>query len=90
MAEPTARTNAPVLGYIGEHDSLREYLFPPPTFKQVAGGTAEDRALKRELFKRGLLVTDRRGERVSFVVKRYVPGKGRVYVVALRAKAEKR
>lgn len=84
------RTDEPVLGYIGEHDGREEYLILGPTFKRVAGGAAEDLALKRELFRRGLLVTDRRGDRRSFVVKRYVPGKGRVYVVALRLKAEKR
>ena len=84
------RRSAPILGYIGEHDGQEEYLIPPPIFKGVAGGAAEDRALKRELLKRGLLITDRRGERVSFVVKRHVPGKGRVYVVALRLKAKKR
>ncbi|MGO9741549.1 MAG: hypothetical protein ACLPN5_08570 [Roseiarcus sp.] len=89
-AGPAGRADAPLLGYIGEHDGRREYWIPGPTFKRVAGGAAEDRALKGELFRRGLLETDRRGERVSYVIKRALPGKGREYVVALRAKAEKR
>jgi hypothetical protein len=64
------------------------YWILGPTFQRGAGGAAEDRALKVELFKGGLLVTDRTGDRRSFVVKRQLPGKDRAYVVALHPKAE--
>jgi hypothetical protein len=80
----------PSLGTSASMTVRKEYWILGPTFKRGAGGAAEDRALKVELFRRGLLITDRRGDRQSFVVKRHVPGKGRVYVVALRPRAEKR
>ena len=83
------RRGAPRLGYIGEHDGRCEYWIPGLTFKS-AGWAAENRSPMKEFLTRGLLVTDRRDERVSFVVKRHVPSEARVYVVALRPKAEKR
>jgi Domain of unknown function (DUF927) len=81
---PAAREGALVLGYIGKHDGRTEYWIPGPVFRKVAGGAREERALKEELFTRGLLATDRRGERVSLVVKRTLPDGSRPNFVVLR------
>ena len=88
-ARKTLAKGAPVLGYIGEQDNAEEYWIPGPIFKTVAGGAREERALKEELFRRGLLVTDRRGDRVSYVVKRTLPNRSRPNFVVLRHKARR-
>jgi hypothetical protein len=72
---------APVLGYIARG----EYWFPYERFEQVAGGAREAAALKKELFRRRLIVTDRRGAAgVSYVVKRPLPDGSRPFFVVLR------
>jgi hypothetical protein len=78
-----------VVGYIGRHEGRKEYRIPGPTFRKIAGSKAEDLALKQELFDRGLLVTDRRGNGVSYVVKRSLPDGSRPNLVVLRAKARR-
>jgi hypothetical protein len=71
-ARKTLAKGAPVLGYIGEHADQKEYWIPGPIFRKMALG--EERDLKRELYGRGLLETDRRGDdHVSYVVKRTLP-----------------
>jgi len=75
---------APVLGYIADG----EYWIPGDRFEEVAGGSREAAALKKELFSRGLLETDRRREGVSYVVKRPLPDGSRPYFVVLRQKAK--
>ena len=71
---------APVLGYIADG----EYWFPDAQFEQVAGGAREAAALKQDLLRRGILVTDRRGQGLSFVVKRALPDGTRPFFVVLR------
>ena len=44
----------------------------------------EQTRLKEELHRQGRIATQRRGGSLSFVVKRFVPGLDRVYVVALK------
>ncbi len=61
---------APVLGYVADG----EYWLPDERFEQVVGGPREAAALKQDLLRRGILVTDRRGQGLSFVVKRAAPG----------------
>jgi hypothetical protein len=78
---------ASAISFIGEHDGCKEYWISGPTFKKVAGGAREDRALKQQLFDRGLIATDRRGDRVSYVVKRALQGGSRPNLVVLRQKA---
>jgi hypothetical protein len=70
-------------GYIREHDGRREYWLTNERFLRIAEGKNEAVALKRDLNMLGQLATDRRGNALSFVVKRLIPGVGRVYVVAL-------
>ena len=68
---------APV--YVGEHDGAKEYWFPGDRFAEIAGGTGEASALKKDVASRGLLVTTRRGRRLSLVVKRPLPDGGRPF-----------
>jgi hypothetical protein len=71
---------APVLGYIADG----EYWIPDDRFAEVAGREAA--ALKEELFGGGLLEVDKRGEGVSYVVKRPLPDGSRPYFVVVRDK----
>ena len=71
---------APVLGYVARG----EYWLPYERFEQVAGGPREAAALKQDLHRRGILVTDRRGQGLSFVVKRALPDGSRPFFVVLR------
>ena len=71
---------APVLGYIADG----EYWIPGDQFEVVAGGSREALALKKELFRRRLIVTDRRGTGVSYVVKRPLPDGTRPFFVVVR------
>ncbi len=73
-----------VLGYLGEHGGWKEFWIPNPTFQQNAGGERESDELKRELLGRGLIVVSRRGNRVSYVVKRKLPDGRRPNFVVLR------
>ncbi len=84
-------TSSPVasdVGYIGEHDGKEEYWIPGKRFLAIAGSAGEAADLKKELFDLGLLETDKRGEGLSYVVKRRVPGRARMNFVVLRAKAK--
>jgi hypothetical protein len=71
--------------YIGEHKGQGELWFPSGLFERVAGGAREAAALKRELFTRGILVTEQRGAGVSYVVKRPLPDGSRPFFVVLRS-----
>jgi len=72
------------LGYIGAHDGCEEHWIPNGCFEKVAGGRPEATRLKEELHRQGRIATQRRGDALSLVVKRFVPGLNRVYVVALK------
>ena len=50
----------------------------------MVGGKAEATALKLKLHRKRLIVSERRGKTHNFVVKRDIPGVGRLRVVALR------
>jgi hypothetical protein len=76
--------SGPVLGYLGEKDGWKEFWIPNPTFQQQAGGEAKSDELKKELLGRGLIVVDRRGDGVSYVVKRRLPDGRRPKFVVLR------
>jgi hypothetical protein len=89
-ARKRAPKGAPVLGYIGEQDDHEEYWIPGPIFKKIAGGARQERALEEELYTKRLLATDRRGERVSYVVKRALPDGRRPNFVVLLEQARRR
>jgi hypothetical protein len=72
------------LGYVGIHDGLEEYWIPNGVFEKVAGGRPEATRLKEELERQGRIATERRSDGLSFVVKRFIPGLERMYVVALK------
>jgi hypothetical protein len=78
---------APVLGYIANG----EYWIPDGRFEKIAGGADEAAALKlkKKLFDLGLLETDKRGKRVSYVVKRPLPDGRRQYFVVIRDKPKR-
>jgi hypothetical protein len=76
---------AHVLVYVGEHDGAKEYWFPSDQFAEIAGGASEASALKKDVDRRGLLETTRRGRRkVSYVVKRPLPDGSRPFFVVIR------
>jgi len=74
------RLKGPVLGYIADD----EYWIASDPFEAVAGGSSEALALKQDVDRRGLLVTTRRGNRVSYVVKRSLPDGSRPFFVVIR------
>ena len=81
---------AHVLVYVGEHNGAMEYWFPYERFEQVAGGSGEALALKKDVDRRGLLETTRRGNnKVSYVVKRPLPDGSRPFFVVIRHKPKK-
>jgi len=80
---------ARVLVYVGEHNGQTEYLFPGDVFQEVAGGSGEASALKKELFRRGLLETYGRSPGVSYVVKRPLPDGTRPFFVVVRHRPQK-
>jgi hypothetical protein len=86
---PRDHNHARCFGYIGEHEGRREWWLTDNRFRGIAGGKNEAIALKRDLNRRGFLATDRRGNKLNFVVKRHIPDVGRVYVVALVPKLRK-
>jgi hypothetical protein len=71
-----------VPGYVADG----EYWVPDDVLQELAPGPREALALKRELVGRGLLVTDRRGRGVSYVVKRSLPDETRPFFVVIRHK----
>jgi hypothetical protein len=79
------RLKGPILGYIADG----EYWISGARFEQVAGGAREAASLKQDLFRRGILVTDRRGNGLSFVVKRALPDGSRPFFVVLRRQPQK-
>ena len=79
------RLKGPVLGYVADG----EYWIPGDPFEEVAGGSREALALKQEVYRRGLLETTRRGNRVSYVVKRSLPDGSRPYFVVIRHHAKR-
>ena len=76
-------------GYLGVHGGRREYWLTHERFEEIAGGRREANDLKAELDRRGLIATEGRGDGLSFVVKRSIPGLGRRYVVALTPGAKR-
>jgi Domain of unknown function (DUF927) len=74
-----------VLGYIADG----EYWIPGDRFEEVAGGAREALALKQDVDRRGLLETTRRGNGVSYVVKRPLPDGSRRFFVVIRHHAKK-
>ncbi len=74
------RLKGPVLGYIADG----EYWIPSDPFEAVAGGSSEALALKKDVDRRGLLETTRRGNSVSYVVKRSLPDGSRPFFVVIR------
>ena len=75
------------LGYIGVHDGREEDWLTNKRFEKIAGGKREADRLKSELARRGRIATDHRGAALSYVVKRHVPGFGRLYFVAIKRDA---
>jgi hypothetical protein len=80
---PRGHVLATAPGYCGLYRGHPEIWLPHACFERVAGGPAQARALKTELHAKGLIVSERRGQRRCFSVKRDVPGLGRVRVVVL-------
>jgi hypothetical protein len=80
---PRGHVHARAPGYCGLYRGHPEIWLPHACFERVAGGPAQARALKTELHAQGLIVSERRGQRRCFSIKRDVPGLGRVRVVVL-------
>jgi hypothetical protein len=80
---PRGHVHARARGYCGLYRGHPEIWLPHACFERVAGGPAQARALKTELHAQGLIVSERRGQRRCFSIKRDVPGLGRVRVVVL-------
>jgi hypothetical protein len=74
-----------VLGYAADG----EFWIPNDVFEEVVGGEREAEALKKDLVRRGLLVTTQRGSGLNFVVKRSLPDGSRPFFVVIRAKHKK-
>lgn len=72
-------------GYVGTYGGHEEYWLTDADFETIAGGKTGAHDLKVELAAKSLIATERRGSRLSYVVKRPVPGRGRSYVVAIKA-----
>jgi len=81
--------DARALVYVGGHDGRTEFWFTDRWFTEVAGGARRAATLKEELLGVGRLEVDRRGEGVSYVVKRRLPDGSRPYFVVVRAKRKK-
>jgi hypothetical protein len=77
-------------GYVLRKDGKPvEYRIPTERFMEIAGDEAQDEALKQELYRRGLLVTGKRGDRRNFTIKRTTPDGLRPYFVVLWQKARR-
>jgi hypothetical protein len=74
-----------VARYIGVHGGRVEYWILDSVFKKVVGGDAIAKVLKHDLAGRTpkLLATEKRGNKLNYVVKRFIPGMDRVTVVAI-------
>jgi Domain of unknown function (DUF927) len=70
-------------GYIGIHGGRVEYWILDSVFKKIAGGDAEAKALKHQLAGKKLLATEKRSNKLNYVVKRPIPGRDRVTTVAI-------
>jgi hypothetical protein len=78
------------MGYIGVHRGQKEYWITNQQFDRIAGGVTKGVALKKQLYRMGLLSTEGRGANRCWVVKRNIPGVGnRVRVVAILAPTAK-
>jgi hypothetical protein len=74
-------------GYVLRKDGKTvQYWIPTERFMEIAGDEAQDEALKQELYRRGLLMTNKRGHRRNFTIKRTTPDGLRPYFVVLRQK----
>ncbi len=77
-------------GYVLRKDGKPvQYWIPTERFMEIAGDEAQDEALKQELYRRGLLMTGKRGDRRNFTIKRTTPDGLRPYFVVLRQKARR-
>ncbi len=83
---PKGHVHAKAPGYLGRHQGRREIWLPYARFERIAGGAAEAKALKLELRAKGLIVSEPRGKKHYFSVKREIRGLGRERVIALRLK----
>jgi len=83
---PPGHVHVSAPGYLGLHRGNKEIWLPSACFKRIAGSPAESQALKTELHTKGLIASERRGERRSFSIKRHIPGLGRVRVIAVHAR----
>jgi putative DNA primase/helicase len=83
-AAKSSKSGGPI-GYVGAHGGRKEYWFADADFEAIAGGKTDARELKVELAAKGLVATERRGKKLSYVVKRPIPGRGRSYVIAIKA-----
>src|SRR5260370_40630138 len=62
---------------------------PGDRVAEGAGGSSEALALKKDVDRRGLLETTRRGNKVSYVVKRILPDGSRPFFVVIRRHPKK-
>ena len=87
----TLRNGQGTFVYIVERDGQTQYWLPNVLFEEVVGGESEAEAQKKDLYIGGLLVTDRRGKGVGYVVKRIPPdGSKRRRFVVLRHSPKKK
>jgi hypothetical protein len=73
--------------FIARYHGRVEYWFADTLFTMIAGGLSEARALKKESATKGLIEVGE-GKRISFVVKREVPGIGRQWFVVIKHSPE--
>jgi hypothetical protein len=82
--------NANIDGYVLRKNGKRhEFWVLPHRLKLAVGGDAPDREAKHELLRRSLIVTERRGSRWNFTVKRMTPDGKRSYFVVLRSRTSR-
>ena len=78
------------LVYVGEHDGGEGVLVSGGSVRGDRRGASEASALKKDVHRRGLLETTRRGNnRISYVVKRPLPDGSRPFFVVIRHNAKK-
>jgi hypothetical protein len=63
-----------------------EFLIPDVTFEEVAGGSDEAGALKRELLSQGLIIVHGKGSKRRFSIRRTLPDGSRPNFIVLRYK----
>ena len=81
---PQGHIHTRAAGYLGRHLGRDEIWLRNKRLERMVGGKAEATALKLKLHRKRLIVSERRGKTHNFVVKRDIPGVGRLRVVALR------